>query len=46
MKRLLTLDARNYPADMPELRRSSVRGIIFVGGKLLLIESSNGTLTR
>lgn len=42
MKRLLTLDARDYPPDMPELRRNSVRGIIFVGGWLLLIESSFG----
>ena len=42
MERLLTLDARDYPPDMPELRRNSVRGIIFVGGKLLLIESGFG----
>lgn len=42
MKRLLTLDAWNYPPDMPELRRNSVRGIIFVDGKLLLVESDSG----
>lgn len=42
MERLLTLDAQNYPSDMPELLRRSARGIIFVDGKLLLIESSFG----
>ena len=42
MRRLLTLDARNYPPDMPELLRRSVRGIIFVDGRLMLIESCFG----
>lgn len=42
MDRLLTLDAMNYPADMPEILRHSVRGIIFVDGKLLMIENCFG----
>lgn len=42
MERLLTLDAGNYPPDMPELRRIGVRAIIFVEGRLLLIENDFG----
>ena len=40
MERLLFLDGENYTDDMPEILRTAVRGIIFVGGKLLLIEDN------
>ena len=42
MKQLLLLDAKNYDDDMDELVRIAVRGIIFVRGKLLLIEDNKG----
>ena len=42
MKQLLLLDAKNYDEDMQELVRTAVRGIIFVGDKLLLIEDNKG----
>ena len=42
MKRLLTLDAKNYPPDMAEIYRVAVRGIIFIDGKLLMIENCFG----
>lgn len=42
MERLLTLDAGNYPPGMSELRRNGVRAIIFVEGRLLLIENDFG----
>lgn len=42
MKQLLLLDARNYPPDMGEIVRVAVRGIIFLNGKLLLIENAFG----
>lgn len=38
MERLLYLDGENYTDGMPEIRRTAVRGVIFVDGKLLLIE--------
>ena len=40
MERLLMLDGGNYTDDMPEIVRIAVRGIIFVDGKLLLIEDN------
>lgn len=40
MERLLYLDGENYTDDLPEIVRTAVRGIIFVDGKLLLIEDS------
>ena len=40
MERLLFLDGGNYTDDMPEIVRTAVRGIIFVDGKLLLIEEN------
>ena len=40
MERLLFLDGENYTDDMPEIVRIAVRGIIFVDGKLLLIEDN------
>ncbi len=44
MKQLLLLDAKNYDPFLPELRRTAVRGIIFIDGKLLMINSSFGEL--
>ena len=38
MERLLYLDGENYTDDLPGIVRTAVRGIIFVDGKLLLIE--------
>ncbi len=42
MKKLLVMDAQNYDTALPEIYRISVRGIIFVQGKLLLIRSRLG----
>lgn len=44
MKQLLLMDAKDYSVDMGEICRTAVRGIIFIGGRLLLIESSTGEL--
>lgn len=40
MKQLLVMDADNYDGVTEEIYRVSVRGIIFVDGKLLMIEDS------
>lgn len=40
MERILILDAENYSPDMEEIYRIAVRGIIFLDGKLLMIENS------
>lgn len=42
MKKLLVLDAQDYPANMDEIYRVSVRGIIFKDNKLLLIQNDFG----
>lgn len=42
MKKILTLDAENYPSDMEEIFRIAVRGIIFIDGKILMIEDKLG----
>ena len=42
MKKLLVMDAKNYPPGMEEIYRVAVRGIIFINGKLLMIENSFG----
>ena len=44
MKRLLLMDEKNYDDLLPELRRTAVRGIVGVGGKMLFIESKYGEL--
>ena len=44
MKKILIMDEMNYPADSDEIFRVAVRGIIFVEGKLLMIESDSGEL--
>ncbi len=40
METLFVLDAHNYEDNMEEIRRVAVRGIIFVEGKLVVIENS------
>ena len=44
MNKLLVMDAKNYEPDMEEILRIAVRGIIFVDGKLLMINSDFGEL--
>ena len=40
MKTLLVMDEHDYDPDWPEIRRKAVRGIIFIDGRLLMIEDS------
>lgn len=42
MEKILVLDEHNYPTDLEEIYRVAVRGIIFIEGKLLLIENDFG----
>lgn len=42
MKRILTMDEKNYSSDLEEIYRVAVRGIIFIDGKLLMIENNFG----
>ncbi|MBD5537443.1 MAG: NUDIX domain-containing protein [Lachnospiraceae bacterium] len=42
MEKILVMDEHNYNENLEEIYRISVRGIIFVAGKLLMIESSFG----
>lgn len=42
MKTLLVMDAKNYDPTLDEIRRIAVRGIIFMDGKLLMIQSGFG----
>lgn len=42
MEKILVMDEHNYDDNLEEICRISVRGIIFVAGKLLMIESSSG----
>lgn len=42
MEQILIMDAGNYDPTLPEIYRVAVRGIIFVDGKLLLIQSDFG----
>lgn len=42
MKKLLTMDAHNYDENLEEIYRISVRGIIFIQGKILMIEDNFG----
>ena len=42
MESLLVMDAHNYDEQMEEIHRVSVRGIIFIAGKLLMIENDFG----
>ncbi|MCM1119996.1 MAG: NUDIX domain-containing protein [bacterium] len=42
MEKILVMDEHNYCDGLEEIYRVSVRGIIFVDGKLLMIEDSYG----
>ena len=42
MKKILIMDAHDYEEQLPEIYRIAVRGIIFIDGKLLLIENDFG----
>lgn len=42
MKKLFVSDKKNYDDSMDEILRNSVRGIIFIDGKILLIEDKFG----
>ncbi len=42
MDKILVMDAKNYDQDMEEIYRVAVRGIIFIDGKLLMIEDKYG----
>lgn len=44
MEKILIMDERNYDEHLEEIFRVSVRGIIFINGKLLMIEDSFGEL--
>ena len=42
MEKLLVMDERNYDDNLSEILRVAIRGIIFIDGKLLMIEDSFG----
>lgn len=42
MEKILILDAKNYSPDLDEIYRVAVRGIIFLDGKLLMVENVFG----
>lgn len=42
MEKILIMDEKNYAPDLEEIYRVAVRGIIFIDGKLLMIEDSFG----
>ncbi len=42
MEKILIMDEHNYPLNLEEIYRVAVRGIIFIDGKLLMIENSFG----
>lgn len=42
MEKILTIDEHDYDDNSGEIFRVSIRGIIFIGSKLLLIEDSAG----
>lgn len=42
MEKILIIDEHNYPLDLAEIYRVAVRAIIFIDGKLLMIENSFG----
>jgi len=42
MKRILIMDEKNYSLNLEEIYRVAVRGIVFIGGKLLMIEDDFG----
>lgn len=42
MEKILIMDEKNYAPDLEEIYRVAVRSIIFIDGKLLMIEDSFG----
>lgn len=42
MKKLLTLDLKNYTDDMPVVEKHTVRAVIFRGGRLAMQQSGKG----
>lgn len=42
MEKILIMDEKNYSPDLEEIYRVAVRGIIFIDGKLLMIEDDFG----
>lgn len=42
MDKILIMDEKNYAPDLAEIYRVAVRGIIFIEGKLLMIEDNFG----
>lgn len=42
MEKILVMDEHNYDDNLEEILRISVRGIIFVNGKLMIVENSFG----
>ena len=44
MDNYLLLDSGNYSEDMPVIERRSMRGVIFLDGKLLVVETGNGEI--
>ena len=44
MEKLLVIDRKNYSPDLEEIYRVAVRGIIFIDGKLLLVEDNFGNI--
>lgn len=42
METILLMDEKNYSPDLEEIYRIAVRGIIFIDGKLLMIENNFG----
>ena len=44
MDKILIMDAKNYSPEYEEIYRVAVRGIIFIEGKLLMIEDASGVV--
>ncbi len=44
MENYLLLDSGDYKDDMPVIERKSMRGVIFIGDKLLVVETGNGEI--
>lgn len=42
MQTILLLDEHNYDETLPEIRRTSIRGVVFRDGQLLLVRSGFG----
>ncbi len=42
MEKILVMDEKNYEPEMEEICRVAVRGVIFIDGKLLMIENNFG----